>query len=93
MNYEQGTEIWNIQNRDVGLFFSFIVCKGVIFWTRQVVFSITHSSYTIQGTKSVHEAEKLDYLGILEQFFHYCMLTGDTCLVGAKRGGICVLFN
>ena len=61
---------------DVGLFFFFfwVVCEGVIFWTRRVVFSITHRKFTIQGTYIVHEAEKLDYLYILEQFFQYCML-------------------
>jgi hypothetical protein len=49
MNYEQGTEICNIQSRDVRFFF-WIVCESVIFWTRWVVFGITHRKYTIQGT-------------------------------------------
>jgi hypothetical protein len=42
MNYEQGTEIRNLQNSDVGLFFFWIVRAGLIFWIKQVVFSITH---------------------------------------------------
>jgi hypothetical protein len=55
--YEQGTEIFNIQNRYVGLFFFFQDCEAVIFWIRQVVFGITHRKYTIQGTHIVHEAD------------------------------------
>jgi hypothetical protein len=50
MKYEQGTEICNMQNRDVGLFF-WIFCEGLICWTRQVVFNICRGTTLSKNMK------------------------------------------